>query len=428
MNNPAPLKLPEAAWLTSGPLAQVLAVLDRAGEEARVVGGAVRNTLLGERPGDIDIATTAPPDEVLARARAAGFKAVPTGIDHGTVTVIVDATPFEVTTLRADVETFGRKAKVVFGRDWKVDAARRDFTMNALSVTPRGDIHDYVGGLADIEKRVIRFIGDPNRRIAEDYLRILRFFRFHAGYGHGEPDPAGVAASIAAREGLSSLSRERVRMELMKLLLAPGAVPTLTIMADAGLLGLVLGGVPVIAYLAKLVELEAKVHVAPDAARRLGALAVTVEEDAERLWQRLRLTNGEHETMRSMADGWRRISPDIGEAKARELLYRLRPAFYVDRILLAWVRSSAAIDDPQWTALATLPQRWPLPIFPLKSKTFVARGIPSGPRLGAALKAAEASWIAAGFPADRATLDAIADGTAQASIKAASAIPSSGAA
>ena len=400
-------RLPDAAWLTSGALAQVLAVLDRAGEEARVVGGAVRNSLLGETPGDIDIATTATPDEVLARARVAGFKAVPTGIDHGTVTMIVDGTPFEVTTLRADVETYGRKAKVVFGRDWKADAQRRDFTMNALSVSPRGEIFDYVDGLADLDARRIRFIGDAERRIREDYLRILRFFRFHAWYGRGQPDAAGLDAVIRTRDGLSTLSRERVHMETMKLLLAPGAVPALRLMADVGILQLVLGSVPYVSVAANMAAREAAAGIAPDAARRLGAIAVAVEEDAERLWQRLRLTNAEHETLRSMADGWRQVTPAIGEAKARELLYRLRAEAYVDRVLLAWARSPAGADDPDWLALATLPQRWPVPAFPLKSKAFMARGLAKGPLLGAALKAAEEAWIAAGFPTDKAALDAI---------------------
>ena len=203
----AVLRRLDAAWLQQAPLAPLLAVLDRDGEEARVVGGAVRNTLIGAPPGDIDIATTALPREVMRRVEAAGFKAVPTGIEHGTVTVVAEGRPFEVTTLREDVETFGRHAKVAFGRDWRRDAERRDFTMNALSVSRDGTIYDYVGGLADITERRVRFIGEPSLRIAEDYLRILRFFRFHAAYGRYAPDPAGVAACIAARAGLDHLSR-----------------------------------------------------------------------------------------------------------------------------------------------------------------------------------------------------------------------------
>jgi len=198
--------LTDAPWIASGPAARVLALLNGDGEEARVVGGAVRNALLKIPIGDVDIATTAVPDEVVRRARAAGIKCVPTGIDHGTVTLVIDAHPFEVTTLREDVETFGRKASVRFGRDWKADAERRDFTMNALSVKGDGTLCDYVGGLADLRDRRVRFIGDPAKRIGEDYLRILRFFRFHAAYGHGAPDAAGLEA-----ETLVQADRLRVR-------------------------------------------------------------------------------------------------------------------------------------------------------------------------------------------------------------------------
>ena len=197
-------------WLKEKPLADLLAVLDRDGEEARVVGGAVRNALLGLPHGDIDIATTALPAEVTRRAEAAGFKAVPTGFDHGTVTVVIEGRPFEVTTLREDVETFGRHATVKFGRDWKRDAQRRDFTMNGLSLSPDGEVHDHVGGVADLEARRVRFIGDAATRIAEDYLRILRFFRFHAYYGEGHPDARGPACGDrGARRARTALARAR---------------------------------------------------------------------------------------------------------------------------------------------------------------------------------------------------------------------------
>src|SRR5437660_1425630 len=194
-----PARIADTAWLTEGALGKLMAVLDRDGEEARVVGGAVRNVLIGEPTGDIDVATTALPPEVMRRAQAAGFKAVPTGIEHGTVTIVVDHRPFEVTTLREDVETFGRHAVVRFGRDWRADAARRDFTINALSLSRDGVVHDYVGGLADIAVRRVRFIGQAAARIAEDYLRVLRFFRFHAADGSGLPDPEGLPACIDAR-------------------------------------------------------------------------------------------------------------------------------------------------------------------------------------------------------------------------------------
>src|SRR4051812_8014490 len=251
--------------------------------------------MLAEPIGEIDVATTALPTEVIRRAQTAGFKAVPTGIEHGTITVVVHGQPFEVTTLREDVETFGRHAKVAFGRDWKRDAERRDFTMNALSAAREGTVYDYVGGLADVAARRVRFIGDAAARIAEDYLRILRFFRFHAAYGEGALDPAGVAACIAGREGLERLSRERIRMEVVKLLAAKHPVPALAVMTETGLLGQVLGGVPLLASFANMVKLEAALGLAGDPVRRLGALAVSVLEDAERLRERLRLANTEYE-------------------------------------------------------------------------------------------------------------------------------------
>jgi poly(A) polymerase len=399
----------DAPWLGEAPLGDLLAVLDRDGEEARVVGGAVRNALLGEPHGDIDIATTALPQEVARRVAAAGFKPVPTGIEHGTITVVAAGTPFEVTTLREDIETFGRHAKVEFGRDWRRDAARRDFTINALSAGRDGAVYDYVGGLDDVAARRVRFIGDAATRIAEDYLRILRFFRFHAAYGEGALDPAGVAACIAGREGLERLSRERVRMEVIKLLAARHPLPALAVMTEAGLLQQVLGGVPLLASFANMTKLEAALGLAGDAARRLGALAVSVLEDADRLRERLRLANAEYERLASMADGWWHISPDLGEKSARVLLYRLGSDYFIDRVLLAWTRSPQGAADQPWHALATLPERWPVPTFPLRAAHFIARGVPKGPRLGAALAAAEQAWIAAGFPRDKSAIAAIAD-------------------
>jgi poly(A) polymerase len=403
---------PNQGWLKESEVAHLLALLDRDGEEARVVGGALRNAALHLPVVEIDVATTALPDEVVRRVEAAGFKAVPTGIDHGTVTVVIDGHAFEVTTLREDVETFGRKARVVFGRDWKVDAERRDFTMNALSASADGKIYDYVGGLADAAARRVRFIGDPQKRIAEDYLRILRFFRFHAWFGEGAPDAAGLLACIRARDGLQSLSRERVRMELLKLFVAPRAAPTLALMAECGLLGMALGGVPLIASFDNMVKVEAASGAEPDAVRRLGALAVSVAEDSERLAHKLRLANAETDRLMAL-EGWWRVVPTADECAAHALLYQLGAQSFVDRVLLAWVRSDAGAADQAWHHLASLPQRWTAPVFPLKAADFIRRGVAAGPPLGAAMRAAKAAWIAADFPADRATLDTIADRAAR---------------
>ena len=400
--------LGEAPWLKAGPVARLLALLNRDGEEARVVGGAVRNALLRLQVGEIDVATTALPEEIVRRIEAAGGKAIPTGIEHGTVTAVIDQHAVEITTLRKDVETFGRKARVVFGRDWKADAERRDFTINSLSATADGLVHDYVGGLADIAARRVRFIGEPQQRIEEDYLRILRFFRFHAHFGEGAPDAAGVHACIVARSGLDSLSRERVRMELLKLLVAARATPTLVVMAECGLLGMVLGGVGYLASFENMIKVEAALGAETDAIRRLGALGLWVAEDAERLAQRLRLSKAESERL-SALDQWWRVAAKSDPQAGRALLYRLGPQSFTDRLLLAWARSEAGAADKNWHAYATLPQRWIAPVFPLKAADFMRRGVAAGPALGVALRAAEEAWVAADFPMDEAAIEAIAD-------------------
>jgi tRNA nucleotidyltransferase/poly(A) polymerase len=399
--------LDDAPWLTSGPAARVLELLGGNGEEARVVGGAVRNALLKIPTGDIDIATTALPDEVIRRARAAGIKSVPTGIDHGTVTLVVDGQLFEVTTLREDTETFGRKAKVAFGRDWIRDAERRDFTINGLSVDADRVVHDYVGGLDDIAAKRVRFIGDPDRRIAEDYLRILRFFRIHAAFGSGEPDREGYLACIRARAGLASLSAERMRMEMLKLMVAEGAAVAIGAMADGSLLLPILG----VAYtgpLRAMISAERMLGWKPDAIRRLAALAVAVTEDAKRVAARLRLSNAEAKALDSMGHRWWRLA-GMDEATARRRLYRLGADHYRDRLLLAWARAGGTTDSAHWRQLALLPERWRAPKFPLKAADFIARGIAEGPVLGQALALAEDAWLAADFPLEEAALKTIAD-------------------
>jgi poly(A) polymerase len=400
----------DAPWLKSGPVARVLALLNRDGEEARVVGGAVRNALLKVPIGDIDIATTALPAEVIRRAREASLKSVPTGIEHGTVTLVVDTQPFEVTTLREDTETFGRKAKVAFGRDWVRDAERRDFTINGLSVDAEGIVHDHVGGLDDILAKRVRFIGDPGQRIAEDYLRILRFFRIHAAYGTGDPDRAGYLACIAARAGLGNLSAERVRMEMLKLMVADGAADAVVAMADGGLLLRIFGGVAYTGPFFAMISAERALGLGPDPVRRLGALGVAVTEDAKRLAGRLRLSNNETRALDSMGHRWWRLR-SMDEATARRRLYRLGVERYRDRLMLAWARAGGNADAAPWLKLATLPARWSAPKFPLKAADFIARGIPEGPALGQVLALAEDAWLAADFPLDQPALEVIADQT-----------------
>lgn len=400
--------LADAPWLISGGTARVLQLLNADGEEARVVGGAVRNALLGLVPGDIDIATTALPHEVMRRAKSAGIKAVPTGIDHGTVTLVIDSQPYEVTTLREDTETFGRKAKVAFGRDWVKDAERRDFTMNGLSVDADGVVHDYVEGIADAAARRVRFIGDPDQRIAEDFLRILRFFRIHAAFGAGDPDRDGYLACIRGRAGLASLSAERLRMETLKLLVAPGASAAALAMADGGLLQALTGGVAYAGPLSAMIAIERELGLTASSTRRLAALTVAVTEDAKRVATRLRLSNAETKALDSMGHRWWRLATK-GEADARRLLYRLGAERYHDRVLLGWARAGGDVGSSRWRALAELPQRWTAPKFPLRAADFIARGMAEGPALGHVLTLAEDAWLAADFPLEQAALASIAD-------------------
>jgi poly(A) polymerase len=397
-----------APWLSSGPTSRILKLLNGGGEEARVVGGAIRNALLDIPIGDIDVATTALPEEVVKRAKEVGIKSVPTGIEHGTVTLVAEGQPFEVTTLREDTETFGRKARVSFGRDWVGDARRRDFTINALSVGADGVVHDYVGGLEDIAVRRVRFIGEPRERIEEDFLRILRFFRIHAAFGEGDIDRDGYLACIAERAGLATLSAERVRMEMVKLLVADGAVAACIAMADGGLLQAITGGVGYTGTFAAMIAAERALELKPDAMRRLAALGVAVTEDARRLAVRLRLSNNEAKALDSMGHRWWRLE-GMDEPRARRRLYRLGEAPYRDRLMLAWARAGKATDAARWTELARLPQRWIAPKFPLRAADFVSRGIAEGPSLGHVLTLAEDAWLAADFPLEPAALASLAD-------------------
>ena len=390
-------------WATPG-LAPLLAALNGGGEEARVVGGAVRNSLLGLPVTDVDIATTAVPQEVAARASRAGLKAVPTGIEHGTVTVVSGHHGYEVTTLREDVETDGRRAVVRFGRSWEHDAERRDFTLNALYAAADGTVLDLVGGLADLEARKVRFIGSPEARIREDYLRILRLFRFHAAYGAGAVDGAAFSGAVRLRQGLLSLSHERVRAELLKLLLAPGAAATLATMSDAGLIQPLIGGIADARAFARLVEIEAQWraqgrNVPPDAIRRLAALALRVSDDADRLRGKLRLSNAEARRLALMAGP----VPEVGDdAAAQAFIYRTGADAARDRALLAAARGRGGMER-----IGRLATHWTVPRPPFSADDLMALGLKPGRALGTALRRAEVAWIDAGFPGDRARIDAL---------------------
>ena len=387
----------------------LLELLNGDGEETRIVGGAVRNSLLGLPTGDVDLATTALPAKVIARAKAAGFKPVPTGIEHGTVTVVVRGRPFEVTTLRQDIATDGRRATVRFGLDFDEDARRRDFTVNALSVSADRTLHDPVGGLPDLNARRIRFIGDPRERIREDYLRILRFFRFHAAYGEGPLDRAGRDAAIAEREGLAVLSAERIRAELMKLVLARRAGEVAQEISDAGFFQRIFGGVAYPVLFGRLTEIE---RSADDPVLRLGALAISVREDADRLRARLRLSNAEHKRLAEMADTrivWRNRDAAPDERDLSTQLFLAGRMAANDALALAQAASHASPDDAGWRAAAEFLAQTPEPRLPVTGEDVMASGRVRGKLVGDALKSLQARWIRAGFPKEPAIVARLLD-------------------
>ncbi|MEW9614515.1 CCA tRNA nucleotidyltransferase [Shinella sp. S4-D37] len=407
------------AWFADPALVRVLALLNGEGGEARVAGGAVRNSLMGLPVADIDIATTLRPEEVVERAKAAGIKAVPTGIEHGTVTLVLDGKPFEVTTLRRDVATDGRHAEVAFGTDWRMDAERRDLTINALYATGDGTVVDLVNGLPDIESRTVRFIGDAAMRIAEDHLRILRFFRFFALYGSGRPDAEGLKACARAKDTLARLSAERVWSETKKLLAAPDPGRALLWMRQAGVLTQILPETEKwgIDAIPGLVDAERAFGWTPDALLRLAAMVPPDRARLKALAERLRLSKAEA----AVLDHWAaapEIAPKLAETTFDRLLYLNGPQGLTIRLKLALAAARArGLGDPEALAFAGLCQRliaragkWKKPTFPLNGADVLAAGVPAGPKVGAVLGTIEEEWVAGNFRNDRTTLLARLEG------------------
>ncbi|MDO7842928.1 CCA tRNA nucleotidyltransferase [Sphingomonas immobilis] len=372
------LKLPERVGM-----AGLYAALDADAGHVRLVGGAVRDTVLGIPVADIDLATDLAPEDVLKRLRAAGIKAVPTGLAHGTITAVLPEGPIEVTTLRRDVATDGRHATVAFTGDWREDAARRDFTINALYADPlTGEMFDYFGGRDDLAARRVRFIGDPLQRIAEDYLRILRFFRFHARFG-AVVDAEGLAACAARANDLMALSRERIAAELLKLVVAPGAVPTLALMIDQGIFLPVLPEIADAARIATLAEREAEASIAPAPIRRLAALLPPDPAIADDVGARLKLSKNDRRRLVSAA------TPASAEP-SQTLAYALGTDLAIDRLLLS--------DRPVADAEAIV--GWQAPRLPLGGGALVERGVKKGPEVAKLLREIESAWVAEGFPAE----------------------------
>jgi len=410
----APVSLAgRADWLNEAQLQRLLAALSQGGEAARVAGGAVRNTLLGQPVADIDIATTTLPEETVRRAEAAGFKTVPTGIEHGTITAIAGGKAYEVTTLRADIETDGRRAKVSFGRDWKLDAERRDFTINALYSEADGTVVDLVGGIADIEARRLRFIGDAEARIREDYLRILRFFRFFAWYGDGRPDAEGLKACARLKDGLGQLSAERIWSELKKLLSAPDPSRALLWMRQAGVLT---GALPEsekwgIDAIHGLARTEKDLGWTADPLLRLEAIVPPDAARMKTLAERLKFSAAEAERLRHWALT-AAIEPKTTEGELAKKLYRGDRGGFVDRLRLSLAsararaveNNDALIEAGGFSRLLAFALKWQKPTFPLKGADLTELGASPGPKLGAILKNLEKEWVESGFELDRGTL------------------------
>jgi poly(A) polymerase len=388
--------LASADWLRDPALQRVFRALAATGGEARIAGGAVRNALMGEPVADIDIATTLPPHMVMKAGEAAGLGVHPTGIEHGTVLLVASGHPFEVTTLRVDVETFGRKARVAFTSDWEADAQRRDFTINALYCSSEGEIFDPVDGYGDILKRRIKFVGEPEARIKEDYLRILRYFRFQARYGGRLRDRASLEACIRLKTGLEQLSGERIRQELFKLMVARRGVPVLWLMAQNGVLGQILSHADDLQPVARMAKIDQHLKLAPDSLLRLALVA----RDALSLRERLRLTNAETERLKLLAR-YPEPQPKLRSEERRAVLYQMGEHAYRDAARLAWARNGASVNNTGWRTLLAAADGWERPKFPVNGDDLIARGIEPGPKIGETLQQLEDWWIACDFTPDK---------------------------
>jgi poly(A) polymerase len=388
------------SWMTAPETRAVLDALAQGGGEARFVGGAVRDALLGKQVGDIDIATQLLPDEVTRRLEAAKLGAVPTGIEHGTITAVANGKPLEVTTLRRDVSTDGRRAVVAFTTDWQEDAARRDFTMNALYASRDGEVFDYFGGVADLEAGRVRFVGDAAIRIREDYLRILRLFRFHAWYGKGEIDTAALQAAAMEKAGIRQLSGERVQKEMLKLLEAENPMPVLRVMAASGILSEVLPGELNLARLERFVAIETDAFFTPDPLLRLAALLPADVGHVLNHVERWKMSGAQRARLEDIAGAREKIVSYLSQRELRKLLYRLGVPLFRDLAFLKWAEDHKASNAIQWRALIEIAATWPRPRFPLTGRDVMHAGVPEGPLVGEVLAEVEEWWIDADFTDD----------------------------
>jgi poly(A) polymerase len=384
--------------------AEVCAIIAALGKDhARFVGGAIRNALMGREVTDIDIATPLAPDNVIGNLKAAGIGVIPTGIAHGTVTAVVNGKSFEITTLRRDVETDGRHAVVEFSSDWQDDARRRDFTMNALYASADGEIFDYVDGVNDLNARHVRFVGDPAIRIREDYLRILRLFRFHAWYGRDEIDADALRAAAAQKAGLKGLSGERVSKEVLRLLEAPDPMPSLRAMAAAGILAETLPVQLDLPRLARLIAIDAANFFKPDALLRLAA-ALPDSDAATAIARKLKLSNAQSDRLSDICSAQEKIVSYLSIKEVRKFLYRLGRDRFKDRVFMKWAEDSKDSTAIQWRAMLALADAWERPRFPLTGENVKAAGVAEGPLVGRILAEVEDWWIDSDFIDDEFSL------------------------
>ncbi len=391
-------KLDTHTWMTAPETVAVFDALTADGAVARFVGGCVRDAVLGRPVNDVDIATDATPETVLQLLKEAKLKAVPTGLLHGTVTAISGGKPYQITTLRRDVETDGRHAQVAFTDDWTEDAARRDFTMNALYSDPDGTLYDPMNGLDDARAGRVRFVGDPVRRIDEDRLRILRFFRFHAWFGSGDLDPAGLAACVTGAGGLSDLSAERVRTEMLRLLEALAPVRVFETMVARGILDALLPEATQFKRFDRLVEIETALDQA-DPVRRLGAVVSATGDNIHSISDRLRLSNMERDRLVAMLNCDAAPDPKLSEQESRRMQYALGRRLYVDVALLRWAESTAQTDAVAWIDTIHVAEQRMQPLFPLRGADIVEMGVAAGPEVGDLLAQVERWWIDDDFAA-----------------------------
>lgn len=385
-------------WMSAPATRAVVAALRANGQEIRFVGGCVRDSLHGGFAGsDIDIATPDRPETVIALFDKAGIKNIPTGLAHGTITAVAEGQHFEITTLRVDVNSHGRHADVAYTDDWLEDAARRDFTMNALSLTPEGDIYDPWGGIKDLEAGCVRFVGDAAERIQEDHLRLLRFFRFHAWFGKGAPDHAGLAAATAGAKLLNRLSGERIRNEMLKLLAAADPAPVIEIMAAAGVLGEIVAVANDTNILRGLQEIEAQSGADP--LRRLASL-MRDKASAETVAERLRLSNAESARLAAMRSPPGTINAALDERALHREVYAHGAERMVDWLILAAAEHGK--DGARYRQLIEAAKAWPPAVLPIKGADALALGLAAGPDIGDLLKAVESWWIAEDFAPTRA--------------------------